>query len=116
MLYQLLAQAAADAPKETPSGWMQYEPVGFIIVIMVIMYFLLIHPQRKKDKQRNEMRKNLKKNDKVVTIGGMHGIVKSVTEDEVLLLVDEVKDVKIRMSRQSILSVEDRSAEEELSK
>ena len=78
------------------------------------MYFLIIHPQRKKDKQRNEMRKNLKKNDKVVTIGGIHGVVKSITEDEVVLLVDEAKDVKLRMSRQSILNVEERVGNDEL--
>ena len=106
MLYLLLAQA-----EETPTPTTMWDALGslwFIPVIFVIMYFLLIAPQRKKDKQRTAMRKSLKKNDKVVTIGGIHGVVKSLNEDEVVILVDEAKDVKLKMSRQSILTVKER--------
>ena len=115
MLYQfcVLAQAADGAGTATPQNfWTAIAGLWFIPVLILIFWFLVISPQRKKDKQRDEMRKSIKKNDKVVTIGGIHGIVKSLTDDDVVILVDEAKDVKIRLSRQSILNVEERSGEE----
>ena len=78
-------------------------------LIFVVFYFLLIRPQRKKEKdrqaQRQEMLKALKKSDHIMTIGGIHGIVASVGEDEVTIKVDEKADVRIRMSRDAISKV-----------
>ena len=117
MFYQLFVLAQEQTPQPPPPNmWEMLRGMWFIPVIFLIMYFLIIHPQRKKDKERNELRKNLKKNDKVVTIGGIRGVVKSIAEDEVVLLVDETKDVKIKLSRQSILTVEERSGQEESEK
>lgn len=110
MLYLLLAQTE-NAP--SPSLWDAVGSLWFIPVIFIIMYLLIIAPQRKKEKQRTELRKSLKKNDKIVTIGGIHGVVKSLSEDEVVILVDEAKDVKMKMSRQSILTVKERTGRDE---
>lgn len=112
MLYRFLILAQAETPANSPTFWDLVRSMWFIPVIFAIMYFLLIHPQRKKDKERDAMRKSLKKNDKVITIGGIHGVVKSLTDDEVVLLIDEAKDVKMKISRQSILTVQERSGEE----
>ena len=111
MLYQLLVLAQNDTPpvQPTPDLWEVLQRFWFLPVIFIIMYLLIIAPQRKKEKQRTEMRKSIKKNDKVVTIGGIHGVVKSLNENEVVIMVDESKDVKLRMSRQSVLTVKDRS-------
>jgi len=101
MLYLLLAET------ETPQIdiWQIIGNFWFFPVIILIMYYLLVSPQRKKEKERAKMRESVKKNDKIVTIGGIHGVVKSVSEDDVVIMVDESKDVKLRMSRQSILVV-----------
>ena len=117
MLYQLLVLAQNETPTTTPPPdlFEVLQRFWFLPVIFIIMYLLIIAPQRKKEKQRTEMRKSLKKNDKVVTIGGIHGVVKSLNESEAVILVDESKDVKLRMSRQSVLTVKDRSNEDESS-
>jgi preprotein translocase subunit YajC len=113
MLFQLLAQGEPAAPPSAGQAiWTFIQSFGFIIVIFVVMYFLIIHPQRKKDKERNEMRKSLKRNDKIITVGGVHGVVKSVSDDDVVILVDEAKDVKLKVSRQSIFTVLERSGDE----
>ena len=112
MFHLLLVLAQADTPP--PAGpWDIVRSAWFIPVIFVIvMYLLIIAPQRKKDKKRAEIRKSLKKNDKIVTIGGIHGVVKSLTEDEVVILIDEGKDVKMKMSRQSVLTVKERPGQD----
>ncbi len=56
-----------------------------LILIIVVFYFLLIRPQRKKDKQDAIMRKNLQVGDEVVTAGGVVGIVFSIKEDTVVV-------------------------------
>ena len=99
-------QGGADGEPE------QSNPYGMFIImglIFVVFYFLLIRPQRKKEKdrqkQRQEMLGNLRKNDHILTIGGIHGVVGSVTEDEVVIKVDEKGDVRLRMSRDAISKI-----------
>lgn len=59
------------------------------ILMFAIFYFLLIRPQQKRQKTRNMMLANLKKGDKVVTIGGMHGKIVELTDDTAVLLVND---------------------------
>ena len=54
--------------------------LGPIILMFVLFYFLLIRPQQKKQKAVQQMQNELKKGDKIVTIGGLHGIVDAVDE------------------------------------
>ena len=93
------------APGGGQQGGMQ-QFVGFlpIIAIFAIMYFLMIRPQQKQRKETQRMLSELKKGDRVVTIGGIHGVVQSVRESSVILKVDE--DCKIEFSRSSIASME----------
>ena len=56
-----------------------------LILVIVVFYFLLIRPQKKKDKKDAEMRKNLQVGDEVVTVGGVVGIVFQVKEDTVVV-------------------------------
>ncbi len=75
-----------------------------IILIFVIIYFLLIMPEQKRQKtqakKHDEMIASLKKNDEVVTIGGMHGSVVNVKDTTIVLKVDE--NVKIEVEKQAI--------------
>jgi len=59
--------------------------VGPLILMFAIFYFLLIRPQQKQQKKVREMQESLSKGDKVVTIGGMHGIVDSIDEEKVII-------------------------------
>ncbi len=75
-----------------------------LIILIIAMYFLMIRPQRKKDKQIQEMRNNLNVGDEIVTIGGICGkIVK--TKDETIVIQVGADKVKFEMMRWSVSSV-----------
>lgn len=72
-------------------------------LVFVIFYFLIIRPQNKKQKEMQKMIAAVKKGDKVVTIGGVHGSVHSVKEGTVVVKVDD--DCKIEFSKSAISAV-----------
>jgi preprotein translocase subunit YajC len=90
----------AGAPDPTTGLIMQIAP---LILIFVVFYFLLIRPQQNARKKHMEMVANLKKNDIVVTSGGMIGKVKSVADDEVR--VELAPNVDVRVLRHTISEV-----------
>ncbi|TDQ37983.1 preprotein translocase subunit YajC [Aureibacillus halotolerans] len=59
--------------------------IGMLVLMFVVFYFILIRPQQKRQKKLDEMRSQIQKNDRVVTIGGMHGIVDAVDEEKVVI-------------------------------
>ena len=71
-----------------------------IVFIFAIFYFLLIRPQQKKQKEHEKMVSELKKNDEVVTTGGIHGTVINVKDTTLILKVDE--NVKIEIDKNAI--------------
>ena len=71
-----------------------------IILIFVIFYFMLIRPQQKKQKDFEKMLKELKKNDEVVTSGGIHGTILNVKDDVLTLKIDD--NVKIDVNKSAI--------------
>jgi preprotein translocase subunit YajC len=73
-------------------------------LIILIFYFLIIRPQNKKQKETQRMLSALKKGDKIITIGGIHGVIQSVKEGSVIVRVDE--NTKMEFSRSAISSVE----------
>jgi preprotein translocase subunit YajC len=74
------------------------------VLIFVIMYFLMIRPQQKRQKEHQEMIKNVRRGDQVVMSGGLIGKVSKVTDDNELEL--EIADnVKVRVSRTAIADV-----------
>ena len=79
-----------------------------MVIIFGIMWFFMIRPQRKQQKELQNFRDSLKKGDKVVTIGGIFGTVCEIKEDSVLIEVDN--NVKIRVSKQAL--VKDFSAQQ----
>ena len=83
--------------------------VPFVLII-AIFYFFLIRPQNKKQKETEKMINALKKGDKIVTIGVIHGVVSSTKEKTVIVKVDD--NCKIEFSRSAIAGVEsDKPAE-----
>lgn len=59
-----------------------------LIAFMVLMYFMMIKPQKKQQEKRQEMMSSLQKGDKIVTIGGLHGVVDSVDSAEKTVTLD----------------------------
>ena len=70
-------------------------------LIFVVMWFFMIRPQRKQQKELQAFRDGLKKGDKVVTIGGIYGTVCEIKENSILIEVDN--NVKIRVSKQALV-------------
>lgn len=71
-----------------------------VILIFIIFYFLLIRPQKKAQDEHKKMVAGMKKNDEVVTSGGIHGTIANVKDDTVTLKVDD--NVKVEVSKNSI--------------
>lgn len=78
-----------------------------MLPIFVLFYMLFIRPQRKEQSERQLMLANMKKNDRIVTVGGIFGVVTNVDRDknEVTLKVDESSGAKLRMTLNSIARV-----------
>lgn len=83
-------------------GLMSFMP---LVLIFVVFYFLLIRPQQKKAKQHREMLANIRRNDVVVTSGGIVGTVSKVIDDRDELLVEIADGVKIRVVRGMVAEV-----------
>ena len=83
-----------------------------LILIFVVFWFMLIRPQRKKDKQVKEMLNNLKAGDRICTIGGIYGTIASIKDDTITLIVGGDKMTMV-VARWAIRSVEDVSVENE---
>ena len=82
-------------------GGSQWSMWIMLALIFVVMWFFMIRPQRKQQKELQNFRDSLKKGDKVVTIGGIYGTVCEVKEASVLIEVDN--NVKIRVSKQALV-------------
>ena len=71
-----------------------------LLLMFGVMYFLLIWPQQKQQKELGRMQKSLKKNDDVVTYGGIHGTVVNIKEETVVLRVDD--NVRLEVDKSAI--------------
>jgi preprotein translocase subunit YajC len=71
--------------------------------MFVIFYFLLIRPQQKKAKQHREMLSAIKKGDRVISSGGLHGLVTGLTDD--IVTMEIAPKVRVKVSRGSISGV-----------
>lgn len=101
-------QTAGTVGSASSSGSLIMTVLPFALII-VIFYFFLIRPQNKKQKETEKMLNALKKGDKVITAGGIHGVVSSVKEKTIVLKVDD--NTKIEFNRSAITSVQKDEAE-----
>ncbi len=91
----IMLQAAAAESKS--GGW---EFIGMMVLIFGVMYFFMIRPQQKRQKELNKFRNSLEKGQKIVTIGGLYGTIKEVKENYVLVEVDN--NVTLRFDKSAI--------------
>ena len=90
---EFLAQttAPATAPGGSPA-WMQILPM---VLLFAAMYFLMIAPQRKKQKEHEKMLKSLESGDEVVTTGGIYGVITNVKDDRFVVRVADNTKIEI---------------------
>lgn len=97
MNFTLLQSQAQEA---AGSGWMTILMFGGIFVVM---YFLMIRPQQKRQKELTKFREGLKKGDKVITAGGIYATVKQVEENTSTILIDVDSNVTLRVDKSMVM-------------
>jgi preprotein translocase subunit YajC len=113
----LLAEDAAPGGAATP----QNGPAGILsmmfplVLIFLLFYFLIMRPERRKQSDHKSLLESLKKNDRVITIGGIYGVVANVQRDDdrVTLKIDEANNTKVEVTFNSIARVITEDAEAE---
>lgn len=75
------------------------------VIIFLLFYLLILRPQQKQNRQRDALLKSLKRGDKVITAGGLHGKITAV--DEEVLTVEIAKGVNVQVSRSSVTAKTD---------
>jgi len=96
----LLAQAPAPSPAGAGSGLLSLLPFVFIFVIM---YYVMLRPQMRKQKEQARLVAALKTGDRVVTASGIHGLISNVKDTTVIVKVAD--NVKIEMEKTSVTNV-----------
>src|SRR6476660_7149379 len=100
MLSFLLAQTPAAAPASPGGGLLGMLPFVFLIVIM---YYVMIRPQMRRQKEQQKLVSALKTGDRVVTASGIHGLISNVKETTVIVKVAD--NVKIEMEKSAVTNV-----------
>ena len=95
-LMPVFLQAPAAAPGGGSMMWI------LLIAMFAIMYFFMIRPQNKKLKEIANIRKSLQVNQKVITAGGIHGVIKEINDNDIVLEI--ASNVKIRIDKNSIFA------------
>ena len=95
-LMTVFLQAPAAAPGGGSMMWI------LLIAMFAIMYFFMIRPQNKKQKEIANFRKSLQVNQKVITAGGIHGVIKEINDNDIVL--EFASNVKIRLDKNSIFA------------
>ncbi len=110
--------AAAEAPAPGPAAQGNpmeglFSTLVFIGLMFAVLYFLVLRPQKKKEKDRQALLSKVQKGDRVVTIGGLYGEVTTVKEKYVVLLVDRDRGVSLKFNRSAIHNILTKDSEEE---
>ncbi|AVK84152.1 preprotein translocase subunit YajC [Lysinibacillus sp. B2A1] len=79
------------------NSYVQFIP---IVLMFVAMWFILIRPAKKRQQETQNMQSNLQRGDKVITIGGLHGVIDSIEDTAVTLKISE--NVRVKFDRQAI--------------
>jgi len=82
------------------------------LVIAVFFWLFFIRPQKKEQQKKQQMLNDLKKNDKVITIGGIHGVVQSIKEHSVVLKIDNNATIEIEKTSISFVVEEEKASNE----
>jgi len=110
-LLSLLLFAPPVAGQAAPNPLIQIVP---LVLIFVVLYFFMIRPQQKKQKDREKVLDSLKRGDKVVTIGGVHGTVAGIDTEKKTVLVQVSDSTKITFDRTAIANIDKQDSGDKL--
>lgn len=94
---------AQEGGKPAPGGFGFGSFLPMMLVMFLIIYFLMIRPEQKKQKEKRTMLQNVKKGDKVLTVGGIYGTVSNVKDDTIMLRIGD--NTTVKFSKSAISSV-----------
>jgi preprotein translocase subunit YajC len=97
---------AGDEQPEGTEGEFPWLTIVFLVLIFALFYFLMIRPQRKRQKEHQELVGQLQKGDRVVTAGGIYGVIESISEDSVVIKVES--GATMRVARGSVALKQER--------
>lgn len=98
---EVAAEDAEVVAEQEPSFFAQYSMWFMILGMIAIMYFFMWRPESKRRKQMQEFRQGLKKGDKIITAGGIYGVIKEVHETSLLIEVDS--NVTLRIDKNMVV-------------
>ena len=101
----LIALAYAAEGASPPNSWLS-NPIFMFAIIFAIFYFLWINPQKKKQKEHQARLNAMKKGDKVISAGGIHGVIEQVNEKSVIVKVADNTKIKFQKSSISVVEAE----------
>jgi preprotein translocase subunit YajC len=107
MFAVVFAQAAQAAPEAVSPMDQMIHMVMLLGVTVGIVYFMIIRPQQRKQKETEAMRASIRKGDRVLTTGGLYGTV--VGERDGIVVLKVADDVKLEFAREAIVQVKERS-------
>ncbi len=93
-----------EAAPEGGGGSSSLYMIGFLVLIFALFYFVMIRPQRRKQKEHQQMTEELKRGDRIITIGGIHGQIESISEDIIIIKVEA--GTTLRMARSAVAGVQ----------
>jgi preprotein translocase subunit YajC len=111
MLDVLIAGAEGAQDGGSSGGGQWWTTAVFFGLLLVVFYLLMIRPQQKQRREQQAMINSIRRGDKVVTVGGIHGRIEGIKDDTVSLKIAE--GVKIEISKASVARVKERKDEEE---
>jgi len=104
----VLLMAPPPGTQPNPTGSM-LQMLGMVVFFIVVMYFMMIRPQQKKAREHDQLLKSLKPKDKIVTSGGVVGIVVSVGERSITI---RSADTKLEVLKSAVAEITERSSNE----
>ncbi len=106
LLLLALVSIGGCAPAGEPAEGFNWTIIVFLVLIFGIFYFLFIRPQRKRQKDHQQLMQELSKGDRVITAGGIYGQIESLSEDSVVLKIES--GTTIRIARSSVIGKQER--------
>jgi len=82
-------------PADAEGGTSIWTMLIFVVLLFGLMYFVMIRPQRKRQKEHQQLIEELKRGDRVVTAGGIHGVIDSISEDTVIIKVESGATMRV---------------------
>jgi preprotein translocase subunit YajC len=87
-------------PPEGTEGGFDWTWIILLVLLFGMMYFLMIRPQRKRQKEHQQLMEELKRGDRVITAGGVYGVIETISDDSVVIKVES--GATMRVARNSV--------------